>query len=150
MATQKEVQELLNLMKCNKPYHVFEEMRQIDHGVLGVMKVLYDERKEVISKDICRELGISSARVAVLIKKMEAKGLIVKKTYENDARISIISLTEKGEKLAKNMRSQMFVVAEKIVDEFGLERLKEMFGDMEKLKSIMRENISFLQEVDND
>ncbi len=146
MATKEDIDLVLKLFHENRPQHAFDEMKRGDSGILAVLKFLHFSPGEVRSKDISNSMHISSARMAVILKNMEKKNLITKSTSTTDARSTIITLTETGQKTAEYFQSQIINAIECIVDEFGIEHLYEMFRDMNRIKEIMEESIKEITE----
>lgn len=67
------------------------------HG--WILGYLYDNRnKEVFQKDIEREFQINKSTVTCIIKLMEKKGYIERKSVEYDGRLKKIALTQAGER----------------------------------------------------
>ncbi len=141
MANKQEVLLALELFQKNRPQKVFDEMKKKEMGVFSVIKYLNEAEGEVNSVDISKALGISSARMAVLLKKMEKKGLVVKSSSMLDARAVAVKLSDQGEALAENIKAQMFQTMEKIVDEFGLAELEAVMDKLGKIKQILEENM---------
>ncbi len=150
MAEKKDILFALELFHENRPQHIFDEMKNNDMGSFAVIKYIHEVGREVNSAEICKHLKISSARMAVLIKKLEAKNLVVKINSENDSRSKIIVLSEKGRKTATHMQEQMYKSAEKVVDEFGIEALIDLFNNLNKLKMILKANEPTMMEDEND
>ena len=80
-----------------------------------VMMVLWEE-KQVNEKFLCQALFLKSNTVTPLLKKLEAKGYIVKAKDKSDERNLVITLTEAGEKL----QDDALCVPETIAQEFHL------------------------------
>lgn len=80
-----------------------------------VMMVLWEE-KQVNEKFLCDSLYLKSNTVTPLLKKLEAKGYIVKTKDVNDERNLVITLTESGEKL----QDEAVCVPVTIAQEFNL------------------------------
>ena len=66
-----------------------------------VMMVLW-EQEQTNEKFLCETLCLKSNTVAPLLKKLEAKGYIVKTKDSSDERNLVIRLTEAGEALREN------------------------------------------------
>ena len=80
-----------------------------------VMMVLWEE-KQVNEKFLCEALCLKSNTMTPLLKKLEAKGYIVKTKDVNDERNLMITLTKSGEKL----QDKAVCVPETIAQEFHL------------------------------
>lgn len=150
MNKNEQIDYLVELLERNKPQEVFDEISKNEHGIFGALNYLHDKQGAVISKDICGALKISSARMAILLKKMIAKGLVEKRNSKEDARAVLISLTEKGEMVCANIKENLRLKAERLLDELGLERMERHFEDMNKIKVIMQDNSIFDEEGIDD
>lgn len=64
------------------------------------------EDKELTANDVIKDLRLSQSTVAGIISRLEIKGLIVRKTHENDNRKSIIHPTEKGIELEEMLKEK--------------------------------------------
>lgn len=53
---------------------------------------------------LSRSMGVSSARIAALLKHLEQKGLVLRRTDEHDERRVNVSLTDAGRKLINERR----------------------------------------------
>ncbi len=141
MTQRDDVLYALELVHKNRPNEVFDEMNKSEVGFFAVIKYLYESSIDVTSADICKHLKISSARMAVLIKKLEKKGLVVKINSDKDARIKVLKLSKKGTEFAHKMKAHMYETMKKIIDEFGLDEIEELFSKLSRLKCIMKENL---------
>lgn len=145
MANKEEIEIVLDLLHQNRPVHSYESLMKNEIGIMGVIKFLSESeiagKGEIKSKDISDELKISSARMTVLLKKLETKGLVEKTVSKIDARVVFVKLSDKGSKFASIARAKMNESAENLIDEFGIEHLVRVFSDMQKIKNIMEKNI---------
>ena len=83
---------------------IFEKM----HSAFGIHRsqhrlLMYISRRDVCpsQKDIAEHFGISSATVAVSLKKLEESGYISRESLEKDNRYNSIVLTDKGKELVE-------------------------------------------------
>ncbi len=140
MATREEVFEALELFKKHSPQRIFKEVNKSEIGALAVIKLLHENEKKLTSSDLCKRLKISSARMAVLIKRLKSKGLVEKMDSDTDSRSKILYLSEKGVALAHKLQANMYQTMEKIVDVFGLEELDSLFVKFNKVREILDAN----------
>lgn len=140
MATQEDILYAEKLLHDNSPHKIFNSVNQQNFGTLAVLKYLYDATDEVNSVDISNFICISSARVTVLIKKLEQRGLLTKTNSSTDARVKIIKLTDKGHAIAKKHRERMFATTGEILDTFGLEEFEKLMHNTCILKEIITKN----------
>lgn len=76
------------------------------HG--WIMGYLYSNKDRMIfQKDIESEFAISSSTVTHILKLMEKKGYIQRKSVENDARLKRITLTSEGEAIHKSIQKNV-------------------------------------------
>lgn len=150
MAKNEDVLFALELLHKNRPKKFFEKMMKTESGMYAVLKYLNDNRGDVKSKDISDYMNISSARMAVILKSMENKELIIKSNSNIDARLSNVMLSQKGILLADDMKRRMYLQASKIVDEFGVDNLIKLFDDINKVKMIMLDPMKDIMEENND
>ncbi len=149
MASQEEVVEILKFIQKGHPKNVSEEMNKHEFGTFAVIKYLHDHRDGVKSADICKASKISSARMAVLLKKLEAKDIIKKEASLTDARAILVKLTPNGERMAKKAEEHIFDSISQAIDEIGFEELKNILRKMKRLHEIFQENSIKLKEEEN-
>lgn len=101
---EREVIKIIQQFKETYPKDFFKILDKNACGICFVLNYLSSHNEECYSKDICLESGLSSARVAVLLKKMEAKDLIKKSDSVDDGRFTIIRLTSNGRKESKKCK----------------------------------------------
>lgn len=140
MATKEEITEIMELIRKNKPQRVFKNLNDREMGLFAVIGYLSESNGEVTSSDISKFLCVSSARIAIMIKKLEKREFIEKIDSSKDKRVKVIKLTQKGHNLSNKLDKHANDVVEKIIDEFGLKELKDFFETMERLKIVLDEN----------
>lgn len=62
--------------------------------------------------ELSKELGVAVATASVSVKRMEKAGFIIKKTDEEDARLTRLYPTEKAKQAPENIRRKMEVLDE--------------------------------------
>ncbi len=140
MATDNEIKTALELFHELRPQKTFSELNKNDIGLFAVMRYLHETGHEVRSKDISAALGMSSARMAILLKKLVAKNWIVKSAAKNDARAISVAISDEGQQVITEMKNKMFITMGKLIDEFGFEELKLLIVKMSRIRDIMCEN----------
>lgn len=133
MAKPEEIEKILSLFEIFKPNHCFEEIQKTDMGMFAVLKYLREQKKPVKSKEISDGMQVSSARMAILLKKLEAKNLIEKSHSQKDKRITLVELTEEGFLIDEKIRSHIYQMAEQMIDEIGIEELEKTFINLQKI-----------------
>ena len=99
MATETQVDEIIRLAERVHSSDAFRCMDEANAGIGGTLRMLAEARKAetvVTAGDIAERLGVTTARVAALLKRLESKGLIARRRSEADARVTEVVLTDKG------------------------------------------------------
>lgn len=135
MATEAQVEMILKRVECAFPIDFFKRIDEGQAGIGAVLRLLYESGESVTAGRISDELGVSTARVAVLIKKMVSKGLVTKERGVIDARITIVKLTEFGTKTYEEIRNDMYRQVGIVIDTIGEARLMEFFAIGEEIRN---------------
>ena len=139
MATEQQIEKFLILMEKAKPDKLLETFDEVEAGIGAVLKILYERNEPVTAGMLSEQLEVSTARVAVLIKKMTAKGLIEKEHPESDARVTIVRLTDLGRKTIEKMRDKYRERISKLIDTLGEEKISEYIELSNEIREIMEE-----------
>ncbi len=137
MATDKQISNILRQMMSAHPTEFFKHMDDTRAGIGAVLRLLYTTDTSVTAGMISNKLEISTARVAVLLKKMEAKGLITKEKDPIDARVTIVKLSDFGRQTIENMWQEVRTQMGKVIDEIGEDRLLEYIEISKEIRSIV-------------
>lgn len=138
MANRETVEMMLVKMERSNPVDFFKSVNDLQMGIGAVLQILQKSQRVVTAGQISEEMGVSTARVAVLLKKMVAKGLITKEKGIMDGRVTIVKLTESGEKTASKMRQEIWRQVENIIDSIGEERVLEFIQIADEIRNIVR------------
>ena len=142
MATREQVNMIFELIKdSHKDSHsdnFFKRINETNRGIAALLGHLNDDDVPVTAGQISRFMNVSTARVAVLLKKMEARGFIVKETDENDARKTVVVLSELGKKKAEELHDDMCSQISEMIDRIGMERLVDFIAVSKEIRSIMK------------
>lgn len=125
MATEEEVERLLWLMHEVHPQHSFKEVDKTSEGLGAVLRFLGHVEEPVTSGQIAQAMQVSTARMAVLLKKLEGKGLIIRETGVNDARTTVVRLSAEGQEKVEAMRKDAQAFVAQLIDTIGMARLEE-------------------------
>ena len=102
MFTREETIVIIQRILESRPTKLFKPLDETRAGLHCVLRMLDREEKPLTAGQISTKMGVSSARVAVLLRKMAEKGLIVREGSPDDARKSMISLSDKGRSQIEN------------------------------------------------
>ncbi len=89
----------------------------------------------ISQKDLAGLMEISTAAVAVTVKKLEQAGLIVRETGEGDSRINNLSLTEKGKKMCEDTSQKFNDIDRAMLKDFSDSERKTLAELLDKLRS---------------
>lgn len=137
MAQKAQIELVLAKMKEAYPEVFFKCMDETQAGIGAVLRLLYESSGTVTAGRISDMLKVSTARVAVLIKKMSAKGLITKERGVMDARRTIVRLTARGEQVIQTMQDDLCRQIGMAIDAVGEERLLAFIETAKELQRVM-------------
>lgn len=136
MATQAQIKRIQMKLEKAHPDKLFRYFSDMQNGIGAVLCLLDDAERAVTAGDISAKLGISTARVAVLLRKMAAKGLVLKERSPDDARITVVHLTKPGKTAVRRMKGQMDAQMANLIETLGEERLLEYIRTAEEIQKI--------------
>ena len=137
MATEKQISNMLQQMAAAHPVEFYKHMSDTRAGIGAVLRLLYITDGPITAGTISDRLDISTARVAVLLKKMAAKGFITKEKDPVDARVTIVKLTDFGRKTIERMWEEIKSQMGKVIDEIGEDRLSEYIEISKEIRRIV-------------
>ena len=117
----------------------FAEIDKSSQGEFSVLGCLMHHAEGISAGEIAEVSCVSSARMAVLLSRMEEKGLIVKYKDENDRRRTMVRLTEKGNALINEKKQTLLCILEKITEKVGREKIETMIRTMEEISAVCEE-----------
>lgn len=149
MATREELISLLEEFASCIPKQFCSTIENSQKGMGFILVYLEKSKDQVYAGDLARELNVSTARIAALLKKMECKGLITRYPSAHDARKTVVTMTEKGSLKLKEMEEEMFFKAESVLNRVGKDDLKEFLRILHLIKEVI-EDCGPLTSFDND
>lgn len=100
-------QELLNLFTDVTRLHISCAERNLNRMDLqvgqGAVINTLGKHGEMPQNRIAKIRKVSPATISVMIRRMEANGLVTRRSDETDAKVNLISLTPKGEEAYRRM-----------------------------------------------
>ncbi|MDE5655393.1 MAG: MarR family transcriptional regulator [Clostridia bacterium] len=136
MADIKDVEYVFKRLNETRPAELDDRMSDINFGIGAVLKILDESGGAVTCGEIAKKMKVSTARVAVLLKKMEAKNLIERSSDKDDARIVYINITTDGKALVDEIRNIMTEHLARIIDELGMDKIKTFLDLSAEIKSV--------------
>ncbi len=133
------VWELIGVARLHKT--LFDEALQSE-GIHGsqhrTLRIIADADTPPSQKQIAQQMDISTASVAVTLKKLEAGGYITRKTSSPDNRRNEIIITDKGRAVLKSTCTVMSQVDTEMFEGFNDKELKELKGYLDRINSNLR------------
>lgn len=143
MATKEQIDYIISELPKAHPANFFKIFNDANTGIGFAVKLLYSAEENRLSAGAISEaMGVSTARVAVLLKKMESKGLISRESDRADARVTVVCLSETGRNLAEQMQENMLRHISYVIDRVGMEKLKQFMDLSVEVKAAMAEGFS--------
>lgn len=128
MATQEQIEQISTLLEGAHPVDLFQKMHTSEAGIGAGLRFLYESDRAVTAGDISRFMHVSTARVAVLLRKMELKGYILRAPGPTDARTTLITLSPLGRQTAEDMRADFHRRLSTVIDQVGIEKMMEFIS----------------------
>ena len=104
-----------------------------------VLNRLKTKKENVTAGELAIQLNVSTARIAVLLKKLEKCNMIVKKISPLDARVTIVEITEIGEKHIEEETNKSISIMQKILKKVDPKEIEEFIRLATKIKNSIQE-----------
>lgn len=140
MATKEQVEYVLKYLEKFKPQEVFKQTSEVNAGIGAVIKILSESHGAVSAGTISEKVGISTARTAVLLKKMVKHNLITKSRADFDGRKTMVVLTEYGLKTAEEMQKNLLERLEKTIDAIGMDKIEKFISLFTEIQAFIKSN----------
>lgn len=138
MATNEQIESLLNKLKKTPPAERFRNFDMSTAGIRAILKILNETDDKVTAGQISEYMNVSTARVAVLLKKMTAKGLIEKEHDSADGRVVVVKLTVRGKQLADKCKENLYAHVGEMIDKIGMERMLEFAAISNEIQELKK------------
>lgn len=144
MASEEQILRVFNeLNKCS-PLEFVQSVNETAVGIGAVLRYLNEADDAVTAGKLSEVLNVSTARIAALLKKMVAKGLITRERDAEDRRVAVIRLTELGESKVQEMHNNMLRNLGHVIDVVGEERMLEYMEISAEIRAAVKKpNIQF-------
>lgn len=137
MVSQDEVLRLLNDFNSIKPLEFLQRIDVSSMGIGNVLGYLCYAGHEVSAGEISDYMSVSTARVAVLLKKMSEKKLITKTTDPHDKRKVMVSITEEGKKQYCEKMNEIILYAGAIIDHIGIAKIEDFIASCKDIRDVV-------------
>ena len=137
MVSQDEVLRILTDFNSIKPLEFLQRIDVSSMGIGNVLGYLCQAGHEVSAGEISDYMNVSTARVAVLLKKMSEKKLITKRSDPHDKRKVMVSITEEGKKKYCEKMQEIILYAGAIIEHFGVEKMEDFIASCKQIRDIV-------------
>ena len=139
MATQEEIKTVMHMLEEFRPFHNVDRLDATDRGIASIMLCLSKQDKPITAGEISERVGVSTARIAVLLRKMSARDLVATGSDPSDARKTLVTISERGKATVDKMAAEHSVFVSTIIDRIGFERTKEFIRISKEIGGIFCE-----------
>ncbi len=137
MASEEQIQCVITQYQESCPHIFWKKTDTSTVGLGAVIRYLMSHNGEATSGQISEEIHVSTARVAVLLKKMEQRGWIRREKELNDKRVTVVKLTPEGMIIGETMRENMHQQIGQLIDEIGIDKLMDYMEIRTKIFKIV-------------
>ena len=127
--------------KINKvnPFDFLNLIDKNGQGMNSILSYLKTKKEDVTAGELAIQLNVSTARIAVLLKKLEKLNMIVKKISPLDARVTIVEITKIGEKHIDEETKKSVSIMQKILKKVDPKEIEEFIRLATKIKNSINE-----------
>lgn len=118
---------------------VTRDVNKVFTGERFVLGYLADNGGKVYPKDLSSGLQISSARIATILKQLEARGYVRRKADKKDRRRVLVHLTPKGRKAAAANKEKAVDMLATLLEQLGPEDAEALLRIEAKMVKILEE-----------
>lgn len=138
MASGEQIQILLEALQKATPSQLLQNIDDRTAGMRAILLYLAAGEEEVTASMISEYMQVSTARVTVLLKKMEAKGLIEKERDPEDNRRVKVTLSDRGRELATQVQERIDAHVASMIDQIGMERMMEFAATAKEIQALFQ------------
>ena len=139
MSSREDAREMLHKLRSCRSKSFLNKIDGSQEGIGFVLCYLQEADHEVIAGDLARELNVSTARIAAMLRKMEKNGLISRYRSPVDARQTVVEITQAGRACVDKMKEQILTRMELLLEKVGKEDIEEFIRISQKIKEVLDE-----------
>ncbi len=125
--------ELLRVQAKTNRLRASQQMDEYTQGEIFALSYLHESGKKAYPKDISKAMGVSTARVAVLLNHMEQKGWIRRLADEKDNRKTLVTMTDLGEEVMQQRRREVLDTVISVLKDLGEEDAQNLLRIQKKM-----------------
>lgn len=131
---REALHKMIAAMKQHR--RMFDAMREktgLGRSAHRALMILSDHG-DLSQTALAERLEISTAAVAVLLKKLEAEGYILRSASESDSRTNSVELTEKGHGIVVGSREDFSAIDKAVFDGFTKAEMQTLVGYLDRIQ----------------
>ncbi len=133
------------LFSMMRMYNLLVQEHEITQGIGYVLVII--PREGIPSTSIAPIMGMGSSSLTRLLKSMESNGLIYKESNQEDRRVTLIYLTEKGNALRKRIKEMVIAFNQKVMHEISIEEMNVYIKVSESIRKQVDIELSTNQQI---
>ena len=137
MDYQELAEKLVDMRKQAESMVVERNVSRAIEGRPYVLMHLYEEDGKAYPKELCADMGVSTARIATILNQLEEQGYITREDDPDDSRHVVVKITEAGTKRAKEMRSELLDYFALLLEKLGPKDAREYVRLQQRMISAM-------------
>ncbi len=139
MNERAEAEEFLKRLRLYKAGTYLEKIDEQQRGIGLALLFLRHSDRELFAPDIARAPKLSSARVAAMLPSLENLGYITRHSSGEDARKTVVELTEKGLSYSEEVSEHVLQMMETLIHKVGRSDLDEFVRIAERIHDALEE-----------
>lgn len=132
-------EEFIQLCMKSSYVRITRELSRTTKPDIFILMYLKNHGGRAYPKDLSNDFLVSSARIAVVLNLLEQKGYIQRLNDEHDSRQTVVPLSNAGEELISEKRSEVVQRIAKMLELLGDDDAKEYIRLQKKLSEAISE-----------
>ncbi len=147
MLEKNEAEYVFDHLMKNQSFVLLKLFNDTNTGIGAVLRILKESTLPVSARKISEMMGVSEARITILLKKMQNRGYIVREKDYKDARVTIVKLTKEGEEQAKNLHDTLCKNIETIIHCVGFEKIEQYVRLTDEINNAIQNQLPLPPEI---
>ena len=84
-------------------------------------------------------MSMTMPAVSQLVRILEEKGLVIRENAPKDRRVTLVTVTEKGEQVLRDSQEQFNQILNRLIERYGPEELEQLIQMLKRLSKTIRE-----------
>ena len=137
MSTREDAKAFLVELYSSIPKSFYSKIEMTQRGFGFILDYLEQAEGEVVAGDFAKKMNVSTARVAVLLNKMEENGYVMRHTSSKDARRTVVEITPAGVAFVDDLKEQALSRIELLFEQVSKEDLDTYVRISRKISKAM-------------